>query len=346
MASTCLPHLPDELFIQVLQNVNDPFVLWVTCRQVSQAWKTEAEGAFRATYLPLLRIEWTEVQFGRVGYNLIATPDKHPIDRQSSTLSLLVISSRPKSGKLSNFWGHSNTREEMEDAAHWIKQFGDYDSWVYGHGFENNLQAIWFDTVDGRYTFVSSAETHAFDLRVPVWEQDERGHYRFRVTCDWKALIDALFMEERYVRYKRPGSSFYELGEQSIRASLANAEQAIKTRTTASDADSLEVIVLEGLLYQENVKTLLRKHCHQNEEYKCLYAAAFRERLRLAFSRRGGDLYMDDIFTRACDSNKRLSFNLERTGCWWVMQSRLDRLQAFADGIWKSKFGRSEELSC
>ena len=75
MASTSLPHLPAELWAQVLQNVDDPFSLWVTCRQASRTWRTEGEHAFRAIFLPILHIEWTRVAFGRIAHTIIAIPD-------------------------------------------------------------------------------------------------------------------------------------------------------------------------------------------------------------------------------------------------------------------------------
>ena len=339
MASTCLPHLPDELFIQVLQSVDDPFVLWVTCRQVSQAWRKEAERAFRATFLPILHIEWTHIQFGRIEKNLIATTDAHSIDPQSSTLSLLLRPGQPRPEELSTLWQDTASCGKLEHDAKWIQAYGDVAMWTAGYGFEELVQAIWFDAPDGRYTFVGGAETRAFDLKFPALEQD--GRFSCRVTCDWKALMNALFMEERYVRrHQDPGPSFYEIAEEGIRANLVKAEHGMITRTTTPDPDPWEkAIAYEKELYEVELRRLLGTHCHRNEDYKTLYAAAFQQRLRLAFSREGKDLY-NDVFDHGCDANTPLSFNLEKTGCRWMMQCRLDRLYAFAKGIWERKFGK------
>lgn len=352
MTRTCLPRLPDELFIQVLQSVNDPFVLWITCRQVSQAWRKEAERAFQATYLPLLRIDWSHIRYGpgypgRIDYNFVATTDEHSMDPQSSTLCLVLRSGEPQSGELSPYWEDIVECETLERDAVWITYFHDRHLWGRCNGFYKHAQAMWFDAADGRYTFVGSADTCAFKLQFPAQEQD--GRARCRVTCDWKALMNALFTEERYVRHKRPGPSFYELGEQILRANLVKAEQDIIIRTTAPERESLEkAIAAERKLYEENVKTFLQTHCHQNEQYKSLYVAALQERLCLVWSRGGVDPYagLGHIsFARFCDSSKRLNFDQEQTGCGRMMQRRLDRLRAFADGIWEKKFGRQEELT-
>ncbi|KAH6868780.1 hypothetical protein BKA58DRAFT_200992 [Alternaria rosae] len=352
MASTCLPHLPDELFIQVLQSVDDPFVLWVTCRQVSQAWRKEGERALQAIYLPLLCIDWSHIRYsgepgGRIDFNFIATADEHSIDPQSSTLSLLLRSGKPQSGELSSHWEDVVDCETLERDAGWIRTWNDRELWGRHDGFFKHAQAMWFDTADGRYTFVGSAETRTFKLQFPAQEQD--GRASCRVTCDWKALMDALFTEERYVRHKRPGPSFFELGEQGIRAHLAKAEQGIITMITAPDTESSEkAIAAERKRYKENVKTFLQTHCHQNEQYKSLYVAALQERLYRVWIRDGTDPYAGlshTSFAQFCDSNNRLNYDQEQTGCGRMMQSRLDRLQAFADGIWEKRFGRQEELT-
>jgi len=352
MAGTCLPRLPDELFIQVLQSVDDPFVLWVTCRQVSQAWRKEGERAFQAIYLPLLRIDWSHIRYsgepdGRIDFNFIATTDEHSIDPQSSILFLLLRSGKPQSGVLSSHWEDVVDCETLERDAGWIRSWNDCHLWGRCDGYYKHAQAMWFDTADGRYTYVGSAETRTFKLQFPAQEQD--GRACCQVTCDWKALMDALFTEERHVRHKRPGPSFFELGEQGIRANLVKVEHGIIIRTTAPEPESLEkAIAAERKLYDEDVKTFLQTHCHENEQYKSLYAAALQERLYRVWIRGGVDPFAGlghTSFARFCDANKRLTFDQEQTGCGRMMQSRLDRLQAFADGIWKRRFGRQEELT-
>jgi hypothetical protein len=54
-----LPHLPLELWGQVLLQLDDPFTLWVTCRRVSRRFKLEAEHAFRMAMLPHLQMAWS-----------------------------------------------------------------------------------------------------------------------------------------------------------------------------------------------------------------------------------------------------------------------------------------------
>jgi hypothetical protein len=57
MASSA--QLPIELWGHILAECDDPFDLWVTCRQLSHALRKEAEHVFRAIHLPLLRLQWT-----------------------------------------------------------------------------------------------------------------------------------------------------------------------------------------------------------------------------------------------------------------------------------------------
>jgi uncharacterized protein YbdZ (MbtH family) len=303
MASTSLPHLPAELWAQVLQNVDDPFSLWVTCRQVSRTWRTEGEHAFRTVFLPILHIEWTRVAFGRIAHTIIAIPDEHSIKSQSTTLSLVLRWGEPRSEVMAPNHPEDFTRDKFRRELAWITKYNDYHSWLYNSPLEMNEQAIWFDTADGRYTFVGSAETIAFTPQYPAQEQDMRD--RRRVTCDWKVLMDALFAEEVFVRRRHPGPSFYELGEQGMHDIVAGEDHPMEPRTVLA------------------------------EKFKPLYAAAFQERLRRAFNREGVDLYTHDSFTSVCNANQQLDYHIEKTGCGWMMNCRFERLQAFLHGLLK-----------
>ena len=302
MASTSLPHLPAELGAQVLQNVDDPFSLWVTCRQVSRTWRTEGEHAFRAIFLPILHIEWTRVAFGRIAHTIIAIPDEHSIKSQSTTLSLVLRWGEPRSEFIPNHL-EDFTRDEFGRELAWITDYNDYRSWLYGSSREMSEQAIWFDTADGRYTFVGSAETNGFTPQFPAEEHDTRD--RRRVTYDWKVLMNALFAEEVFVRRRHPGPSFYELGEQGMHDIVAGEDHSTDLRTVLA------------------------------EKFKPLYAAAFQERLRRAFNREGVDLYTHDSFTSMCNANQQLDYHIEKTGCGWMMECRFERLQAFLNGLLK-----------
>jgi hypothetical protein len=50
--------LPTELWGHILEELDDPFELWVTCRQVSRTLRKEAEHVFRVCHLPQLSLEW------------------------------------------------------------------------------------------------------------------------------------------------------------------------------------------------------------------------------------------------------------------------------------------------
>lgn len=170
MASTSLPHLPVELWAQVLQNVDDPFTLWITCRQVSRTWRTEGEHVFRTIFLPILHIEWTRVAFGRIAHTIIAIPDEHSIKSQSTTLSLVLRWGEPRFEVMAPIHPEDSTRDKFRRELAWITKYNDYYLWLYNSPLEMNEQAIWFDTADGRYAFVGSAETIAFTPQYPAQE--------------------------------------------------------------------------------------------------------------------------------------------------------------------------------
>jgi hypothetical protein len=52
------PQLPAEIWSEILQYVDDPYDLWVSCRRVSSTVKGQAERIFRHEFLPDVRIEW------------------------------------------------------------------------------------------------------------------------------------------------------------------------------------------------------------------------------------------------------------------------------------------------
>ncbi|KAG9195729.1 hypothetical protein G6011_00850 [Alternaria panax] len=117
MAGSSVPHLPAELWAQVLQNVDDPLTLWVTCRQVSRTWRKEGEHTFRAIYLPNLHTEWTKIVHGQIAHTIVAVTDKDFIDPKSSTLSLVVQRGEPESESITPDRLKEFTREEWEEEA-------------------------------------------------------------------------------------------------------------------------------------------------------------------------------------------------------------------------------------
>jgi hypothetical protein len=210
--------------------------------------------------------------------------------------------------------------------AQWILNYDDYRLWVKDTPHAKLGQAIWFETGDGRYIFVGSLETRKLNYYPPTGELEDLP--RRRITCDWKVLMDALFAEEMYVRRKHPGPSFYELGEQGVSEIL----QAVATKIADSESSEkgsngrTKSIADERNIYQHRVKNFLQTHLRRTEEFRPLYAAAFQERLRRAFSSAGVDLYTHHSFTGICDLNQQLDYNIEKTGCLLMMESRLERL--------------------
>ncbi|KAJ5056083.1 hypothetical protein J3E74DRAFT_180665, partial [Bipolaris maydis] len=53
------PPSPLEIWAEILRHINDPFTLWVPCRQIGRGIRYEAERIFYTTFIPLLHIEWT-----------------------------------------------------------------------------------------------------------------------------------------------------------------------------------------------------------------------------------------------------------------------------------------------
>jgi hypothetical protein len=78
----------------ILENVDNPYELWVTCRQLFSELRHEAERVFRRRLLPRLRIAWHFACAGVEGdesLDVRATFDTVLDDPGFSTVSLLSI---------------------------------------------------------------------------------------------------------------------------------------------------------------------------------------------------------------------------------------------------------------
>jgi hypothetical protein len=106
------------------------------------------------------------VAYGRVGSSVLATTDKHSIDPESSTLSLVL--------KLSHSRTSDNlTSTEWLKETQWILNYDDYRLWVNDTPHTKLGQAIWFEIGDGRYTFVGSLETRTLNYYSPTGELED-----------------------------------------------------------------------------------------------------------------------------------------------------------------------------
>lgn len=164
-------YLPNEIWDLVLMSlVDDPAILWTTCRHVSQSFRRTAELVCRRDVLPRIVVEYkaatpirlTFGDFSNDGRNVILwdlQPDSH-YDRDFWNLQDIISQWRWTVGA---YTGHPFDRDEPEPPR--------YD------------QPLYTIHISGLVN----------DTELPNWSID------FQKRCiefDWKAMFDKFFYEE------------------------------------------------------------------------------------------------------------------------------------------------------
>ncbi|EUC48937.1 hypothetical protein COCMIDRAFT_2202 [Bipolaris oryzae ATCC 44560] len=319
---------PLEVWAEILQHIDDPFTLWVPCRQVARGIRYEAERVFYTTFIPLLHIEWTgaESVFEYTEPNIIATPYLQAADStwKSSPLTL-TLSSTDGYEEVNRDMSYSEWRER----AHRAINYADMDLWRADIEHENyHNQVIYFNTPDVRYTFINSAETRFDDANFHAVD-GECKPYKARAALDWRQLMTRLFAEENIVRKRLGGcaSSFWEYAERLIRTIFRSSERRIcigkgKRR-------------YEYEAFRRRVGVLIEMICWNDFEFHPLYTKALEQRLRCAFDRDGGNAgRLEDVFGDVCEYSRQRGSAM--------MQIRANRLMDFAQGLWLQRWKDEE----
>jgi hypothetical protein len=211
-------YLPAELWAEVFSYLDDPFDVWVICRQVSSSLRKEAEIAFRWNFLPLLKMHWTLKSEQLRLFVVHAEYDTDTTDQSFTAASFQLKAISPL-----RYHGRSGFVSEMERKAMVFKAL-DYKDIDFQSRLEHTLNLVtrtpahklrmYFDT--GPDVNIYMNDTDIPDMNVVFTTEDiklqppvRRIHSRLlrneacffgHTSFDWKALTDHFFAEEAFVR--------------------------------------------------------------------------------------------------------------------------------------------------
>ncbi|KAF2133825.1 hypothetical protein P153DRAFT_353066 [Dothidotthia symphoricarpi CBS 119687] len=284
--------LPIELWGEVLRQIDDPFTLWITWRQVSRTFRSEAERVFRAVYLPRLRIQW-----GGEGTD----PDSvdHPVlyswlDEESSNRN-----SARAFFRLSMLYNRRMSDAELKYSI--FRAFEYKDSTALSRKkpetFEryDSLEIIPFIM---RMTFSGHqpGTSYANDPDIPemqchrkakglesVLNETDCPDY---ISFNWKLLMDRFFAEEVYVRREQADYTSREVTKRNIRTFCQDARESFLRGHSVFDSTNskldtssdryMDLYAKAMASYRDRVDMFIDDWFWENEE---LYMLAYERRL-------------------------------------------------------------------
>ncbi|KAH6220022.1 hypothetical protein HBI42_104380 [Parastagonospora nodorum] len=210
MAATkpCTP-LPFELWGKILGNIDDPFDLWTTCRQISNGIKIEAEHTFRLRFLPDLRIKWSITRDNRyyetIYLEIRAKPSHALVDATSSSATFTIQVKGPVSSTSSGYvgWSNKERNECVRQAFHYKDHNATTRTSRQPFAIIRHKMRLFFETTNVLATYqndpeISGLEIHLTPFRdqvsIKAWE--DQGHISF----DSKKLMTSFFSEEAAFR--------------------------------------------------------------------------------------------------------------------------------------------------
>ncbi|KAH5311254.1 hypothetical protein HBI50_156320 [Parastagonospora nodorum] len=203
------PPLPFELWGKVLSNIDDPFDLWTTCRQISNGIRIEAERTFRLRFLPDLRIKWSITRDNRycetIYLDIRAKPSHALGDATSSSATFTIQVKGPVSSTSSGYVGWSN--KERNECVRQAFHYKDHNATTRTSGqpfaIIRHKMRLFFETTNVLATYQNDPEISGLGIHltpfrdqvsIKAWE--DQGHISF----DWKKLMTSFFSEEIWVR--------------------------------------------------------------------------------------------------------------------------------------------------
>jgi hypothetical protein len=351
-----IPHLPLEIWSQVLQQVDDPLILWVTCRRVSRIFKRESEHAFRLAFLPYLRLSWC-----------LGTPDWAPRFEVTAQLDTTVQLPSHKdnvqiaaftvftSGSVDPYGDHQplSHAKRME----YVRLATDYKDtkfrqrdetryvwgamrWPYHalcvsfvncnrpencHVNDPETDPIWL-CLDNESTFTSSPAYQASgEVDPPMIKAGV-------VFLNWHALLNAFFTEIRMVRIYHPAPTV------DFKTLLAKAKHYITSRCPYLSPQANFSAPLHGIISNDEIFVTARSKFHKAVEtaYNAssqsegpMYWEAYTERVGLA-QKRSGTGWVPD----ARSEGRSLDEHVAR-----LREARGFLVQRYAEDLWDAEFG-------
>jgi hypothetical protein len=249
--------IPTELWGRILEEVDDPFDLWVNCRQVSRTLQKEAEHIFRVLYVPQLCLHWETGLRNVRRTNIQSSLDEKSTSADSSIAytTTLVIMGAPR-----NDMEKPRVLAPEEYSQYPLLRTLDYKD-IYFHevtGYfakegRNALDEVTrheFHVSFGGRRIVSS---YVNDVNLPKlrvhYGQDESlllspentrlamsaTSYPMFVSFNWKVLISQFFAEEVYIRRRQTGQGFEVQVEQTIRNFMRDSITLLKASPSCPD---------------------------------------------------------------------------------------------------------------
>jgi hypothetical protein len=304
------PQLPAEIWSEILQYVDDPYDLWVSCRRVSSVVKSQAERIFRHEFLPDVRIEWEynkdEASYRNFGHEealkIWSRLDDPGTDPQSD-IAFFTIRWEPFHSDDEVRCGASVST--LEGRMKLLKLAADRkdvnapargENTVVHDGFYHTMK-VWFEIEKScwRYdpndykSYLNDPEIP--DIQVHAIEPDTRfpspGSLLAYLSCDWKKLMDSLFAEELFVRRRMAESGLTRNQPPNLTTLLEDAERSLRAdcpsfaRLTSGKCtygmDISDVATYDDV--QKEYEEAVMRGCYPRA-CEHLYAAAYEARLR------------------------------------------------------------------
>ncbi|KAH5183974.1 hypothetical protein HBH76_141860 [Parastagonospora nodorum] len=295
-SKTTAPELPTEIWAAILMNVEDPYDLWVSCRQVSSKFKIDAERAFRVNFLPHLNIHWGYHGNDGDHISVEATIDDTQSELKSSSVSCLLRTTGPYSRPPVL---PPQTMQERMVMLHNIIDWDDLSamshagSWGPLRSMKAYIKCP--DICDDYATDLDLPEVQLSLLPVPDPIPQNTKISQGHITFDWKVLITTFFAEEVHVRRKladgikatedatlvglhRKAKIFLRTGCPTLRWS--SKPQPLSHNMSMKDQQSY--MKVKSCHIEAVVSALAPDHTH-------LYEEAYSQRLRKAYSGIGLD---------------------------------------------------------
>lgn len=286
---TC-PQLPTELWSEVLQYLADPYDLWVSCRQVSSAFKIEAERAFRIQFLPCLKVEWRPVDRLVNEFFVVAELDEAISDPKSSS-AFFNLHTKDRYFVLNSL----NAEDRVASLRNLIDRddidaiYRKADKWTYGS--QGHVMRACFEHLRTPNNYANDVEIPDLKLHLALTPAKTLSADQDHMELNWKRLLTVLFAEEIYVRQKIAAAEPWN-AQATLQSAMARTKGSVRARnsTYANQSRSLAMSTRDEQPYL-NVKADFIKDfvAARVAEHMRAYGEAYQHRLRKAYANIGLD---------------------------------------------------------
>lgn len=354
-------HLPNELWAEVLAHIDDPYDLWVICRQVSRTFRQEAKRAFRSQFLPQIRIQYMtrgpkasprrcyvrlkldsttpDSSTGRFVVRTCswqANPNWRHVPRDHYWLNFLSDEHRITTLKAAATWKDVDALSRVEDGG---DHSPDHRMQVWFKSAKTDNLACWKFVNDVEIPNIQFHPNKFISKTIPMtpiifWKE---GY----ATLDWEKLLTDLFSEEAFVRRKlaqageAPNTAFIDV-KALFDTALTSIHQ--KCPTFGSHKGRLSLHQQEKPTYESIRNRFIEDIvATQASQHTKLYEAAYEARIRKAYAAAGLEFPADVADVSDAEPGKYHTH--VETHVRLLQKFRKMRLQKFAERYWDAKVG-------